>query len=216
MRSLPKLTIYGDRVSGNCHKVEWAARLSGFDYDWRDVDILAGETRSPEFLALNPAGQVPTISLSDGGALSQSNAIILHLDALAGGRLSPEDPFERAKMLEWLFWEQYTHEKAIAVRRFQKKYLGKPDAEIDPALLSNGNSALARIELALDNRPSAADSAGAWLVGSSFSLADLALLAYTRLAHEGGFDLAHYPHTQSWVARGEAIVDTPSALEKAS
>jgi glutathione S-transferase len=197
------LTIYGDRISGNCLKVKWVADRLGLEYDWVDIDVLAGEARTPAFLAINPAGQVPTVVLEDGRTLAQSNAILLHL--AEGSDLIPADTYDRARMFEWMFWEQYTHEPAIAVRRFQKTYLRKTDAEIDPALMVRGRAALARMEAAL------AVSAG-WLAGERLSLADVALVAYTRMADEGGFDLADYPGVRAWVARVEAALPIGVAL----
>ncbi len=193
------LTIYGDRISGNCLKVKWVADRVGMPWRWVDVDVLKGETRTPDFLRLNPAGQVPLVVLEDGRTLAQSNAIMLYL--AEGSDLIPADAFDRARMFEWMFWEQYTHEPAIAVRRFHKAYLNKPDDEIDPALMVRGRAALARMQAAL----SAPGCAG-WLAGDRASLADLALVAYTRVAHEGGFDLAEYPAVQAWVARVEATL----------
>src|SRR3954470_13183959 len=126
------ITIFGDSISGNCLKVKFVADRLGLAYDWVETSVLRGETRTPEFLALNPAGQVPVVRFADNGALAQSNAIMLHL---AGGTdLIPADAFERAQMFQWLFWEQYSHETAVAVLRFQKFYLKKSDTEIDPAL----------------------------------------------------------------------------------
>ena len=193
------LTIYGDRISGNCLKVKWVADSVGVPWRWVDVNVLKGETRTPDFLRLNPAGQVPLVVLEDGRTLAQSNAIMLYL--AEGSDLIPADAFDRARMFEWMFWEQYTHEPAIAVRRFHKAYLNKPDDEIDPALMVRGRAALARMQAAL----SAPGCAG-WLAGDRASLADLALVAYTRGAHEGGFDLAEYPAVQAWVARVEATL----------
>ena len=191
------LTLYGDRVSGNCLKVKWVADRLALPYRWVDVDVVKGEARAPAFLRVNPAGQVPAVVLADGRGLAQSNAILLHL--AEGSDLIPADPYDRAKMFEWMFWEQYTHEPAIAVRRYHKAYLGKSDAEIDPGLMVRGRAALARMEAAL------AASAG-WFAGDRLSLADVALVAYTRVAHEGGFDLADYPAVQAWVARVEAAL----------
>jgi len=143
---------------------------------------------------MNPAGQVPLVLLDDGRPLAQSNAIILHL--AEGSRLIPADAYERARMLEWMFWEQYSHEPYVAVARFHVHYLGKAVADLDPKLIERGNGALQRLEDGLKD----AD----FLVGGALSLADVALVAYTRVAHEGGFDLAGYPRVQAWVARVEA------------
>jgi glutathione S-transferase len=188
------MTIYGDSRSGNCLKVKWTATKLGVPYDWREVDIMTGFTRTPGYLALNPAGQVPTVVLDDGRALAQSNAIILHL--AEGSALIPADAYARAKMLEWLFWEQYSHEPTVAVARYQMLFLGKPQAQLEPRLVERGEAALARLELGLRDRP--------YLVeGDSLTLADIALVAYTRWAHEGGFDLGPYPRIRAWITRLE-------------
>lgn len=187
------LRIYGDSRSGNCLKVSWTAQYLDIPYEWIEVDVMAGVTRTPEFLGMNPAGQVPTVILEDGRPLAQSNAIILHL--AEGSALIPADAYERAKMLEWLFWEQYSHEPTIAVVRFQVAFLGKSRDEIEPRLIERGEAALARMDQALTASP--------FLVGKDPTLADVALVAYTRLAHEGGFDLANYPAVKAWVARVE-------------
>jgi glutathione S-transferase len=187
--------IYGDKVSGNCLKVKWTADLLKLQYEWIETSVLKGETRTEKFLALNPAGQVPLLIAPGGAALAQSNAIILHLAETHGGALVPNDALDRAKVYEWLFWEQYSHEPYIAVRRFLKTYLGKPDAELDPKLLERGLAALARMERQLD--------AARFIAGDDFTLADISLVAYTRAAHEGGFDLNAFPAVKSWVARIE-------------
>ncbi len=190
------ITIYGDHRSGNCLKVKWTCERLGLPYRWIEVDVVAGETRRPEFLARNPAGQVPTVELEDGRILAQSNGIMLFLVERAGGAgLIPADLYERARMYEWLFWEQYSHETAIAVARFQMAYLGKPREALDPRLFERGEAALARMETAL--------AGSDWLVGDGLTLADIALVAYTRVAHEGGFDLAAYPAVKAWVGRVE-------------
>jgi glutathione S-transferase len=192
------ITIYGDPISGNCLKVKWTAERLAIPFTWIDVNVVNRETRTERFLAMNPAGQVPTIVLEDGRSLAQSNAIILHL--AEGSALIPADAFDRAKMLEWLFWEQYSHEPTIAVVRFQMKYLGKPRGEVEPALVAKAEAALALMDRAL----SAAAAAGRdFLVGAQLTLADVALVAYTRFAADGGFDLADYPAVDAWVARVE-------------
>ncbi len=188
------MKIYGDRQSGNCLKVLWTAQVLGLDYSWIDIDVLAGQAKTPEFLAINPAAQVPCVVLADGRMLAQSNAIMLYL--AEGSRLIPTDAYDRAKMLEWLFWEQYSHEPYIAVVRFQRHMAGLKPEEIEPKLVQRGYAALDRMELAL--------STSAYLVGAEASLADMALVAYTRLAHQGGFDLAAYPHIRGWIKRVEA------------
>lgn len=190
------MRIYGDSISGNCLKVRWVAEYLGRSFDWIETDILKGESRTPEFLALNPAGQVPLVILDDGRPLAQSNAIILHL--AEGSDLIAADAYDRARMLEWMFWEQYSHEPYVAVARFQVRYAGKPVGELEPRLVERGKGALQRLEDGLALSP--------FLVGEAVSLADVALVAYTRVAHEGGFDLADYPAVAAWVKRVEAAL----------
>jgi glutathione S-transferase len=190
---MSKITLYGASSSGNCLKTRWIADLMGIDYDWREMDVFAGDTRTEDFLALNPAGQVPCMVREDGRVLAQSNAIMLYL--AEGSSLIPEDAFDRAKMMEWMFWEQYSHEPAIAVRRAQLKFMNIPEAEIDPMLMQKGRRALGVMELRLMARD--------FIVGERMTLADVALVAYTRVAHEGGFDLADFPAVRSWVHRVE-------------
>jgi len=194
------IRIFGDSISGNCLKVKWVAERLGLAHEWIEIDILKGETRTDAFLALNPFGQVPVVQFDDGRTLSQSNAIILHF--AEGSDLVPADAFERAKMLEWMFWEQYSHEPTIAVRRFQKHYLKKSDDAIDADLLAKGRRALGRMEMALISSDFIAG-------GAAISLADVALLAYTRLAHEGGFDVVDFPAVHAWVARCELELGLP-------
>ena len=188
------LTVYGDIRSGNCLKVKWLLDWLGRDYRWVETDVTAGATRSAEFLARNPAGQAPAVVLEDGRVLAQSNAIIGYFGE--GTPFVPADPWARARMYEWLFWEQYSHEPYIAVARFQRLLGGKRADEIEPRLMERGHAALARMETALTG----AD----WLVGAGPTLADLALVAYTRVAHEGDFDLSSYPAVRAWIARVEA------------
>ncbi|WP_394692324.1 glutathione S-transferase family protein [Hyphobacterium sp.] len=190
---MSNITLYGSSTSGNCLKTRWIADLMGVAYDWREMDVFAGDTRTEDFLAINPAGQVPCMVREDGRILAQSNAIMLYL--AEGSALIPEDPFDRAKMMEWMFWEQYSHEPAIAVRRAQLKFMNMPEADIDPMLMQKGRRALGVMELRLMARD--------FIVGEQFTLADVALVAYTRVAHEGGFDLADFPAVRSWVHRVE-------------
>ena len=188
------LKIFGDPRSGNCLKVKWVAQRLDIPHVWQDVDVMTGATRTPEFLAMNPAGQVPTVVLDDGRTLAQSNAIMVHL--AEGSDLIPADAYDRARMFEWLFWEQYSHEPYVAVVRFQVAFLGKSPAEVEERLVQRGYAAIQRIEDGL--------SASPYLVGERLSLADVACVAYTRVAHEGGFDLAAYPAVRGWIGRVEA------------
>jgi glutathione S-transferase len=194
---MSKLKVYGDSISGNCLKVKWTLDRLGLDFDWVETGVLNGETRTPAFLALNPAGQVPLLVLGDGRPLAQSNAILLHL--AEGSSLIPADPYDRAKMLEWLFWEQYSHEPYVAVARFQVRYLGRPFGELEPKLVERAYGALNRLEAALTET--------LFLVGQACTLADISLVAYTRMAPEGGLDLAPDLAVRAWIARVEAAMD---------
>ena len=187
------MKIYGDSISGNCLKVKWTADYLGLAYDWIETDILKGESRTPAYLQMNPAGQVPTVVLDDGRPLGQSNAIILHL--AEGSDLIPADAYARARMYEWMFWEQYSHEPYIAVRRYQLHYLARSPEDLDPKLAERGADALRLMERTL--------ARSAFMAGGTLTLADVALVAYTRMAHEGGFDLADYPAIRAWVGRVE-------------
>lgn len=183
------MKIYGQDISGNCLKVKYVADYLGLDYEWENVDIVAGGSRTREMLAKNPAGQVPFIELADGRILSQSNAIMGFL--AEDSDLVPKGRFERAQMQSWLFWEQYSHETAIAVARFRVVYLKQSVDSLDPALVDKGNAALDLMERHL--------AAHAWFVGSQLSLADIALVAYTQFAHEPGFSLESRPNVARWL-----------------
>ncbi|HEY1878216.1 MAG TPA: glutathione S-transferase family protein, partial [Rhizomicrobium sp.] len=187
------MTIYGDSISGNCLKVKFVADRLGLPYDWVEISVLNKETRTPEFLAMNPAGQVPVVRFADDRVLAQSNAIILHL--AEGSDLIPADAFERAQMYQWLFWEQYSHEPAVAVLRFQKFYLKKTDDEIDPNLRPRCLRVLSLMDEHLEGRR--------YFVGAKLSLAEIALVAYTRFSHQAGIDLNQYSNVAAWVRRVE-------------
>jgi glutathione S-transferase len=194
------MKIYGDSNSGNCLKVKWVCDRLAIAYSWIAIDTLKGESRTLQFLALNSAGQVPVVAFDDGRTLAQSNAIIRYL--ARDSALIPADAFAAAKMDEWLFWEQYSHEPYIAVCRFQMRYLGKAASELDPDKVKRGHAALDRMEQHL--------AGSRFLAGEAFSLADVALLAYTRLAHEGGFDLAGYAAIRRWIGDSEAQLGLPA------
>src|SRR5215203_1284606 len=195
------MKVYGDTNSGNCLKVKWVCDHLALPYDWTSVDTQKGETRTTEFLRINGAGQVPTVVFGDGRVLAQSNAIIRYL--ARGSDLIPDDNFTAAKMDEWLFWEQYSHEPYVAVCRFQMVYLGKPASDLDPDKIKRGYAALARMEHQL--------AATRFLVGDAVSLADVSLLAYTRVAHEGGFHLDGYAAVRRWIGEAERQLGLPPA-----
>ena len=187
------MKIYGDVNSGNCLKVKWVCDYLALPYIWIAIDVLKQETRSAQFLKLNSAGQVPVVEFDDGRTLAQSNAIIRYL--ARGSDLIPTDAFAAAKMDEWLFWEQYSHEPAIAVCRFQMVYLRRQASDLDPDKVKRGYAALARMEQQL--------AITRFLTGEALTLADVALLAYTRVAHEGGFRLDDYASLRRWIGEAE-------------
>lgn len=200
-----KLTLYGSSVSGNCLKPKWTADHLAIDHDWVEIDLLNGGTQTEEFLALNPVGQVPIARWPDGRVLTQSNAIMLYLAEDAGSNLIPADTFRRAQMNSWLFWEQYSHEPFVAVRRSLKHIRGLSDDEMDPDLLAKGRRALGVMEMQLTYTD--------WLVGDGMTLADVALVAYTRWAPQGGFDMEEFPSVERWVFRTEGALGLDHALE---
>jgi glutathione S-transferase len=190
------MNIFGDSNSGNCLKVKWVCDHLRLAYGWVEVDTMLGASRTPEFLELNPFGQVPVVDFEDGRRLAQSNAIIRYL--ARDSELVPNDPFAAARMDAWMFWEQNSHEPYVAVCRFQMVYLGKPQSALDPNLVKRGHAALDQLDQQLTRTRN--------LLGDSFSLADVALLAYTRVAQEGGFDLARYGAIRRWIADGEQVL----------
>ena len=190
------MRIYGDSNSGNCLKVKYTADYLGLGYEWINVDIMQGKSRTPDFLQINPQGQVPVIELEDGRCLAQSNAIIRYL--ARGSVLLPEDPYLQAKVDEWLFWEQYSHEPYIAVCRFHMLYQGKSREMREPWRVERGEQALDYMENHL--------AGSQWLAGNTFTIADIALLAYTRVTHEGGFDLENRQYVRQWVRNCERLL----------
>jgi glutathione S-transferase len=184
------MKIYGDAISGNCLKCKYTADHLGIDYEWVATDIMKA------YLSMNPAGQVPVLELDDGRTLAQSNAIIAYL--ARDSVLAPEDPFDRAKVDEWMFWEQYSHEPYVAVCRFAMVYQGRSRDERDAWRVERGEGALDLMNDWLADR--------SWFVGGAMSIADIALLAYTRLAHEGGFDLGGRGNIRAWIERSESAL----------
>ena len=190
-----KIILFGDSRSGNCYKLQLLCAEMGISYDWREVDILAGDTHTPEFLAMNPNGKIPLLVLPDGRCLAESNAILCYL--ADGSEFLLGDAFSRAEVLQWLFFEQYSHEPYIATSRFIIQYLGSPpekQAELEQKR-EGGRKALAVME----NRLGQHD----YIAGDRFSIADISLFAYTHVADEGGFDLREYPAVRAWMDRIE-------------
>lgn len=185
------MKIYGDIYSGNCYKLKLICALLNLEHEWIPVDIMRGETREDRFLALNPVGQIPICVTDEGQILTESNAILYYLAQDSG--LWPADRLSQTRVLEWQFFEQYSHEPTIAVARFIKVYLGLPEdrqSEYE-AKLKGGYRALDLMERHLQDHR--------FLVGQSCSIADISLFAYTHVAAEGGFDLTTYPAIRTWI-----------------
>jgi glutathione S-transferase len=188
--------VHGVSESGNCYKVRLALEQLGFAYQWHEVDLLGGETRNPDFLALNPNGKVPVIELPGGERLTESNAILCYL--AKDSPLLPEPRLEWARVLSWLFFEQYSHEPYIATARFRIRFLGEHltgNAEVE-SKLGPGNRALALMNSHLERHP--------FMAAERYTIADIALFAYTHVAPEGGFDLNPYPALLRWLKRVRA------------
>jgi glutathione S-transferase len=190
------LRLHDYLESGNGYKVRLLLHQLGIPFERIERDILRGETRTPEFLALNPNGRIPLLELEDGTCLAESNAIQWYL--AEGTPFLPDDRLLRAHVLQWLFFEQYSHEPYIAVVRFWA-HAGRLDEhreELD-ARRAGGHAALAVMEERLSDRD--------WFVGAAYSIADIALYAYTHVAPEGGFDLAPYPAVSRWLERVRSV-----------
>jgi glutathione S-transferase len=196
------MRIFGDLGSGNCLKVKYTADHLALPYTWVPVDIMKGENRTPEFLALFPLGRIPAVGLDDGRRLAESNAIIRYL--ARGSALLPDDAFVQAKIDELLFWEQYSHEPYIATTRYHIVYLKRTLDQREAWRVERGEAALD----VMDRRLLADRN---WLAGESMTIADLALLPYTRLAHEGGFDLSSRANVRAWIGRCEEALGLGSA-----
>lgn len=187
------MKIYGDIRSGNCYKIKLLTSILSIEHEWINVDILANETQATEFLRKNPNGKIPLLELDDGRCISESNAILNYLSE--GSSLSSENAYEKAKILQWQFFEQYSHEPYIAVARFISKYLGLPNERKEEykSKQVGGHKALKVMEEQLLQTD--------YLVGNRLSIADISLYGYTHVAGEGGFDLSGYPSIKKWLNR---------------
>ncbi|MFP5307281.1 MAG: glutathione S-transferase family protein [Gammaproteobacteria bacterium] len=186
-------TLYGMTGSGNCYKPALAMSQLGIAFRWQEVEMLKGATRSPEYLALNPNGKVPLLRLPDGRLLAESNAMLCYL--AEGSSLLPAERYARALVLQWLFFEQYSHEPYIATVRFWVRYLHKQDewrAKIGEAM-EKGYAALGVMEQQLGRTP--------FIAGEDYTIADIALYAYTHVADQGGYALESYPQVRAWLQR---------------
>jgi glutathione S-transferase len=188
------MLLYNSPVSGNCYKVRLLLAHLGIGYERRDLDVVDRSNRSDVLGDLNPDHRVPTLVLDDGRPLAESGAILWYFGE--GTRFVPEDRYDRAKVLQWMFFEQYTHEPAIAVVRFLVAYSGR--AEENAGLIERRTEAGYRALDAMERHLANGDS---YIVGGTLTLADIALYAYTHVAHEGGFDLGRYPATRAWLER---------------
>jgi glutathione S-transferase len=188
--------VYGDRKSGNCYKIELALNQLALPYAWRDIDVLKRESRTEAFLAMNPQGQVPLLVTPEGVALPESNAILCYL--AEGSALIPADRMPRAQMLRWMFFEQYTHEPNVAVARFIVRYLGRPPEREEQLQqkIKGGHAALGVMERHLRHNE--------FFAADRYTIADIALYAYTHVAHEGLIELKEYPSIQAWLGHVRA------------
>lgn len=188
------MRLYDFLDSGNGYKVRLLLHKLGLPYERVELDIMKGETRSPEFLARNPDGRIPALELDDGRILPESNAILCYL--AEGTRYMPTDAFDRAQVLRWMFWEQYVHEPSVAVARFIHHFTPADSPRRGDELrlkTEAGNRALGILDRHLANRN--------FLVGETLSIADICLYGYSNVAEEGGFDLSLYPKLVDWLAR---------------
>jgi glutathione S-transferase len=187
------LRVYGDIQSGNCYKVKLLLMQLGLPHEWIFTDIRAGATRTPAFLAKNPNGRIPLLELAPGRFLPESNAILWYL--ADGTPFIPDDRLERAQALQWMFFEQYSHELYIATSRYYIAFLGQPEKyrEEIARRVKPGYAALGVMERQLAEHE--------FFAGARYSIADIALYAYTHVAHEGGFDLKGFPAVRDWLAR---------------
>ena len=185
--------LYDNSDSGNGYKVRLLLAHLGRPYRWTDVDIFSGASRTPEFLAKNPNGSIPTLQLDDGTCLAESNAILWYL--AEDSRFVPTDRLGRAQVLQWMFFEQYSHEPYVATPRYILRHLpaDSPRRAELPARLERGREALAVMERHLSTRQ--------FFVAEQYSIADMALFAYTHVAPQGGHDLAPYPAIRAWISR---------------
>ncbi|TGN19032.1 glutathione S-transferase family protein [Leptospira idonii] len=191
------MKIYGMKASGNCYKIQLLSHLLNLPYEWIETDGRKGETKTPAFLEKNPNGKVPIIELKNGEILKESNAILFYL--AEGSEYSSKDLWEKAKILEWMFFEQYSHEPYIATNRWIIKYLGKKEEQKQKIAENHpkGVHALQIMESHLKTND--------WFVGNRFTIADIALFAYTHKAEEGEYDLKNFPRILEWIQRVSSV-----------
>ncbi|HVS25092.1 MAG TPA: glutathione S-transferase family protein [Gammaproteobacteria bacterium] len=185
--------LFDNLDSGNGYKIRLLLAQLGQSYEWTNLDLDAGESRTPQFLKRNPNGRIPTLELDDGTNLAESDAILFYL--AEGSGFLPADRLGRAQMLQWMFFEQYSHEPFVATPRFIVKHLPPGHARHAelPDRLARGRAAFAVMETHLAQRR--------FFVAERYGIADIALYAYTHVAHEGGHDLKPYPSVRAWLER---------------
>jgi glutathione S-transferase len=183
--------LYDNELSGNCYKVRLLFAQLGIDYEREEVDVFDRSDRDEVLGGVNPGLRIPTVVLDDGQALAESNAILYFV--AQGSRYLPEDSFQRARVLQWQFFEQYSHEPNIAVARFWAHAGITPPAEVLEEKLRAGNAALNALDRHLSERE--------FMVDERYTVADISLYAYTHVAPEGGFDLEPYPAVRAWLKR---------------
>ena len=191
------MKVYGDVHSGNCDKLKLLCSLLSIQHQWIAVDILKGESQTAEFLRMNPNGKIPLLVTDTDEYLAESNAILFYL--AKNSHFLPQDDFQQAQVLQWQFFEQYSHEPYIAVTRFIARYLGLPEdrkAEYE-SKQSGGYQALNVMENQLQKTP--------FMVGNQCTIADISLYAYTHVANEGGFDLSRYPAILNWLKNIQSL-----------
>lgn len=192
-------TVYGTSYSGNCYKLKLLLTQLNLLFEWHEIDILKGESRTPEFLAKNPNGKVPLLEISQDQYIPESNAALFYL--AENTDLLPIDKFEKAQVLQWMFFEQYSHEPFIATSRFIIKYLDKAEemADILAQKKEPGYKALAVMDNHLKDH--------SFFVGNRYTIADIALYAYTHVAEDGAFNLTPYTNVREWLQRVESQPD---------
>lgn len=189
--------VFGDMLSGNCYKIKLLMQFLSIEHEWIHVDILASETHTEAFKRMNPNARIPVVELADGRHLWESNAVLNYF--AEGTEFLPQEKYERAKVLQWQFFEQYSHEPYIATARYINKYLGLPkerEAEYQAKQIG-GHKALSVMEKHLTKNK--------FFLGDNASIADISLYAYTHVADEGGFDLSGYMNIQRWFRDFESI-----------
>ncbi|WP_411821654.1 glutathione S-transferase family protein [Leptospira sp. 'Mane'] len=193
------IKVYGMKISGNCYKVQLICELLKIEYEWIETDGRKNETKSPSFLLKNPNGRVPIIELENGNILRESNAILYYL--AEGSIYFGKDKWEEAQILEWMFFEQYSHEPYIATNRWIIRFLNQKD-EKKERIAENHTKGLHALQI-MENHL----AKNFWFACNRFTIADLALFAYTHKADQGDYNLSEFPSIRNWISRIQSIAD---------